>query len=182
MWGLWITSGLRRGEICGLLWPKVDLDGGIATIDWQRTTTVSGKVVEGPVKTDNGERDVPISPRVATTLRTWRASQGELRLAKGERWNGGDYVFTSVFYKPYYPDSFNDRLDVLTTRAKLPRLTPHELRHTYATRALENGADVVVLSKLLGHSRPDVTQKLYIHPNMDQKRSMNDALAERMLG
>jgi integrase len=181
-WAVYMTTGLRRGEVGGLKWPKVNLDEGRAIIDWQRTRTSKGKVVEGPVKTEDGERVVPLSPRVVSALRTWRADQSKLRLELGDRWLGGNYVFTSIKNEPYHPDSFNDRLKFLCEKAELPQISPHELRHTYATRALESGMAVEVLSKLLGHSRIEVTQNLYIHPSESQGREANDALVDRMFG
>lgn len=182
MWALWVTTGLRRGEVGGLKWAKLNLDGGLVTIDWQRTITADGEIVEGPTKTENGERVIPLSPRVVSALRSWRASQSQFRLAEGVQWQGGDYVFTSIKNKPYYTSSFNDRLAHLCRRAGLPILSSHELRHTYATRAIENGADVKVLSVLLGHSRIQTTLDLYVHPSEEQGRSLNESLADRMFG
>lgn len=182
MWSMWITTGLRRGEMGGLLWPKLDLDGGAATIDWQRTITTDGKLYEGFVKTDAGERIIPLSPRVVSALRIWRASQSEFRLAAGDQWLGKDYVFTSIKNRAYYPDSFNDRLETLCKRANVPVLSPHELRHTYATRALENNGDVKVLSILLGHNKIETTLNMYVHPSQEQSRSLNESLADRMFG
>lgn len=182
MWAVFMTTGLRRGEVCGLMWPKVDLDEGAATIDWQRTKTAYGVIVEGPTKTEDGERIAPLSPRVVTALRAWRAGQSALRLTKGEAWRGGDYVFTSKFGLPYFPDSLNQRLNVLTKAAGLPVITPHELRHTFATRAIEDGADIKVLSKLLGHSRVEITMNLYVHPSEEQAREVNESLSDRIFG
>lgn len=182
LWSFWITTGLRRGELCGLQWPKVDLDKGLVVVDWQRTRTVDGQLLEKSVKTEAGERDITLSSRVVSALREWRASQSEVRLAQGKHWPGRDFVFTSKLNCPYYPGSFSKRLTTLCAAAELPRLTPHELRHTYATRAVENGMEITLLSKLLGHSRADTTRNLYVHPDTNQKREANTALADRMFG
>lgn len=182
MWALWISTGLRRGELCGLYWPKVEFDVAEVVIDWQRTKTSEGVVVEGPVKTETGERRVPLVPAVLAALRAWKADQAAVRLTKGTKWRGGDYVFTTFRGTPWFPDSLNDRLNRLTNAAGLPRLSPHELRHTYATRALENGMEVKVLSTMLGHSRVQTTMDLYVHPNTKQMHDAQQALAARMFG
>lgn len=183
MWAFWVTTGLRRGELCGLTWDKVDLDAGVVRIDHQRTVSPrTGKVLEGTVKTTNGVREVPISPRVVESLRAWRSSQSALRLAQGDKWKGGNFVFTSYRNTPYYPGSFGQRLTSLAKRAGVPNLSPHELRHTYGTRAAENGMQDTVLQRIMGHSRIEVTKNLYIHPNLEQAKEANDSLAERMFG
>jgi integrase len=182
LWAFWLTSGLRRGEVCGLKWEALDLDAGLATIEWQRTITSHGKIVEGPTKTEHGDRQVSISPTVAPALRAWRSKQAEIRLAQGSKWRGGDYCFTTERSVPYHPGSFGERLGDLAKWADLPRLTPHELRHTFATRALESGAEIKLLSQMLGHSNIQVTLDLYCHPDVAQMKTQTDALAARMFG
>lgn len=182
MWSVWMSTGLRRGEICGLMWDRVNAQTGELTINWQRTVTSDGQIVEGPVKTDDGEREVPLDPKVLERLQTWRASQAALRLIQGERWQGGSKVFTSAKGHMYYPGSFNQRLERLAKAAGLPILTPHELRHTYGTRAVEAGLDIKVLSKMMGHSKVQTTLQLYVHPNTKQMHDAQQALASRMFG
>lgn len=182
MWAVWCTTGLRRGEVCGLRWPKVDLTRGEAVIDWQRTLTSEGKIAEGPVKTDAGERTVPLDPRVVSSLRIWRASQAEVRLTQGSEWRGGDYVFTTRRHDPYFPGSFGDRLTNLCERAGVPRLTPHELRHTFGTRAAEAGMQIELLSKMLGHSKIEVTMNIYVHPSTEETRAGALKVTDVMFG
>lgn len=182
MWAFWITTGVRRGELAGLRWGSVNLEEGNAVIRWQRTKTADGVVVEGSPKTEAGERTVILAPVVKDALRTWRAEQAALRLKKGERWCGGDHVFTTFKGSAYYPDSLNDRLNNLAEDCELPQTTPHQLRHTYATRALENGLDIKILSTLLGHAKVTTTQDLYQHPDTDMMRDSAESLAARMFG
>jgi integrase len=182
MWAFWMTTGIRRGELCGLFWDRISFENAEVVIDWQRTKTIEGKVVEGLVKTDAGERRVPLVPQVSAALKTWRADQASVRLAKGERWRAGDRVFTTFRGTSYFPDSLNDRLEKIIKKTGLPRISPHELRHTYATRALENGMDVKILSKMLGHSRVETTMNLYMHPSTDQLKAAQTALSDRMFG
>jgi integrase len=182
MWLTWITTGLRRGEMCGLLWPKVAFDVAEITVNWQRTLTAENQIVEGPTKTKSGTRVVPINAQVTTALREWRSEQAGLRLASGAQWAGGDYVFTTQDGRPYHPSSFDDRLAKLAKGAGLPPLTPHELRHTFASRCLEMNMPIKLVSSMLGHSKVETTQNLYQHINPAVAHREADALAERMLG
>lgn len=182
LWILLMSTGLRRGEACGLKWPKVDLDLAEVTIDWQRTLTTSGETVEGPVKTDAGERVVPLSPQVLSVFRLWKAQQAQIRLAQGPKWAGGNYVFTTLRGTAYFPGSLNLRLENLCERAGVPRLSPHELRHTFGTRAIEAGMEVKLLSKMLGHSKIEITYNLYVHPSSEETRAGAAKVTDRMFG
>lgn len=182
MWLAWITTGLRRGEMCGLMWRKVSLEAGEITVDWQRTTTAEGQLVEGPTKTKSGTRVVPINPQVVAALRQWRSEQAERRLARGEEWNGGDFVFTTQDGRAYHPSSFDDRLAKLAIGAGLPCVSPHELRHTFASRCLEMNMPVKLVASMLGHSKVETTQNLYQHISPAVAHREADALAQMMLG
>ncbi|GAA1878316.1 tyrosine-type recombinase/integrase [Lapillicoccus jejuensis] len=182
MWLLWVTTGVRRGEICGLYWPKVLLDRSEVLINWQRTITAEGRIVEGIPKTDRAERIVPINDQVEGAVREWRSLQAEQRLGAGSEWLGDDYVFTTYQGRPHHPSAFDDRLAHLAKGAGLPVLTPHELRHTYASRCLEHGMDVKLVSAMLGHSKVETTMNLYQHVNPLVAHEAANALAAKMLG
>ena len=182
MWVTWITTGLRRGEICGLMWPKVSFDASEITVDWQRTLTAENQIVEGPTKTKSGTRIVPINAQVGAALREWRSAQAQQRLAGGLNWTGGDYVFTTQEGRAYHPSSFDDRLAKLAAAAELPPLTPHELRHTFASRCLEMNMPVKLVSSMLGHSKVETTQNLYQHISPAVAHREAEALAQMMLG
>lgn len=184
MWRLWLSTGLRRGELCGLYWSAVDLDTGVLTIDWQRTETTDGEIIEGPVKTKAGARQIPLSPRIVSLLRSWRASQAEERL-KASDWEDGErgaYVFTSQRRTAYSPSSYGKLIEDIAARASVPSISPHEIRHTFATRAIESGMDVKMLSKLLGHRKVETTYNLYVHPTAEDARVGVVALSDRMSG
>jgi integrase len=182
MWTTWVTTGVRRGEICGLRWSKLDLDAREMIVDWQRTVTAQGAIVEGPTKTRKGSRTVPVVAQAGALLREWRAYQAAQRLSLGDAWAGQDFVFTTREGKPYAPSSFDDRLACLADRADLPRLSPHELRHTFATRSLESDMPLKVLSEMLGHTKVETTQNLYLHVSPAMAHEEADAVASRMFG
>lgn len=171
MWGVWMSTGLRRGELCGLKWTKVDFGRNEIHIDWQRTLTASGQVVEGDVKTHKAIRTVTPPGVVMAGLKEWQLAQPP-----------SEYVFTSRYDQPYYPGSLEKRLKKLARRAGLPEISPHDLRHTFGTRAIENGMEIKLLSTLMGHSRVETTLNLYVHPNTDAAHKASEDLASRMFG
>lgn len=180
LWTTALTTGMRRGELLGLRWDKVDLDAGSFYIDWQRCLA-GGVVVEGTCKTDGSEREIPLDPGLVSTLRTWRARQAATRLGSGD-WRGEDYVFTSKRNTPYNPSSVQKRLTWLCEKAEVPVLCPHELRHTFATLWVAAGKSIPVLSKVLGHASVQITMDLYVHPKADQLRSEAAAVTAGMFG
>ncbi len=178
----WVTTGVRRGEIRGPRWSKLDPDAREIIVDWQRTLTAQGAIVEGPTETRKGSPTVPVVAQAAALLREWRAYQAAQRLSLGDAWTGEDFVFTTREGKPYAPSSFDDRLACLADRADLPRLSPHELRHTFATRSPESDMPLKVLSEMLGHTKVETTQNLYLHVSPAMAHEEADAVASRVFG
>ena len=169
MWGIWMTTGLRRGELCGLKWSKVNFETNELRIDWQRTLTMTGEIVEGEVKTKKANRVVTPPGSVMSGLKEWQLAQPP-----------SEYAFTSRYHHPYYPGSFEKRLKALARRAGLPEISPHDLRHTFGTRAVENGMEIKLLSTLMGHARVETTLNLYVHPNTDAAHLATEDLATKM--
>lgn len=181
MWSLILTSGLRRSEVLGLRWSRVNLDRSEILIDTQRTITTYGDEAVGPTKTRAGRRVIALSGWVLEEIKAWKAQQSALRLGSA-KWEGGDYAFTTYWGKPYYPASLNKRLAELARKADVPVLSVHELRHTYASRALEDGVDIKVLSSVLGHSKVQVTMDLYQHVAPEHVRAATNQLSNRLGG
>ena len=157
---LLILTGLRRGEATALQWG--DVDGDNLTITVQRNVTIDRNSPEkyhvGPTKTED-VRTVPITPRVLALLKQLRQEQ-ESNFGK---------VFPSAYifnrstdpYKPIYPTEPTRWQSKFVKRHNLPKVSPHDLRHTAATLALEGGANLKDVQTLLGHSDPSTTMKFY---------------------
>lgn len=156
-----ITTGLRRGEAVGLQWGDIDADK--LTITVQRNVTIDknspDKYHIGATKTGE-ERTVPISPRVLTLL-------GELKREQQEKFGvvlmPTAFIFCSMAnaYKPVYPTAPTMWQRRFTDRHNLPKVSPHDLRHTAASLALESGANLKEIQQLLGHADPKTTMAFY---------------------
>ena len=150
-----LATGLRRGELLGLKWTDVDLDRGVLKIQ-RAISRQNGKVVEAPLKTKNAYRTLPLSADAIDVLMQQRRKTGN-----------SEWVFPSPIGGPMSPDSVLHMLQRVLKRAGLPRIRFHDLRHTFATMALQNGVDVKTVSSMLGHYSAGFTLDTYAHVTTD---------------
>jgi integrase len=150
-----LLTGLREEELCYLTWPDIDLrDRDNATI------RVSGEGKEGFSPKDYEERVIPISPELAGLLgQLPRRSERVFPTKAGNR-----------------QTHLLRRLKVIADAAEVAGATLHKFRHTYATRLLESGCDIVTVQKLMGHSDLDTTRQ-YLDPDEKLKRSAVNKLS-----
>jgi len=157
-----LNTGLRVGEICALRWEDVDLDNGVIHVSHtlQRLClygqAVKTAIVTDAPKSESSARDVPVN---ALLLKLLRARK---KHAKSE------YVVEGR-YGPAEPRVLQYRFEQLLERARLPRVGYHALRHSFATRCMEQGVRTAVISELLGHSSSKITEETYIHALMEQR-------------
>jgi integrase/recombinase XerC len=147
------ASGLRVSELVGLNDHQLDMP--------QQTVRVFGK--------GKKERIVPFGSFAARAIAHYIDERLRLGLSKSET-NGKQPVFVSVHGR-----RLNSRdVQRLVARFRLAlsagrRVTPHTLRHSFATHLLERGADLRSIQELLGHSRLSTTQK-YTHVSLQHIR------------
>ena len=153
-----LATGLRRGELLGLKWADVDLDRGVLKIQ-RAISRQNGKVVEAPLKTKNAYRTLPLSADAISVLMQQRRKTGN-----------SEWVFPSPTGGPMSPDSVLHMLHRVLKRAGLPKVRFHDLRHTFATLALQNGVDVKTVSGVLGHFSAGFTLDTYAHVTTSAKR------------
>lgn len=150
MYYIELSTGLRRGELLGLKWEDIDMKQGVIRVRRQ-ISRIDGKIVEAPLKTKNSYRAVTISPQAVEILK-----------AQKEKTND-EYVFPSPNGGPISPDSVNNMLHRVLDRAGIPRVRFHDMRHTFATLALQNGVDIKTVSGMLGHFSAGFTLDTYAH-------------------
>lgn len=161
------TYGLRRGEILGLQWANVDIDGPKPCIEVKEQMQElhrDGAIVfvYGTVKTKGGKRRLVLNAELVALLRQHRTQQREERLALGQ-WNGGDLVFTSEAGTPLRARNILRQFHRMLHRANLRQVTFHSLRHSAGSIMLAYGVSLVTVSKTLGHSSVDITAGIYAH-------------------
>ena len=153
-----LTTGLRRGELLGLKWSDIDLEKGDLRVQRQ-IGRIDGKIIEMPLKTKNAYRTLPLSADAISVLKIQKCKVGN-----------SEWVFPSPTGGPMSPDSVLHMLHRVLKRAGLPKVRFHDLRHTFATLALQNGVDIKTVSGMLGHFSAGFTLDTYAHVTTSAKR------------
>ena len=151
-----LATGLRRGELLALQWDDLDFETGVLTISKQ-VSLVRGKIVMSVPKTKSSIRKLVLPPAVVQVLREYRESVHS-------RWMFPSPVLEDL---PLNPGSVYDRLQLILEHANCKQVRFHDLRHTFATLALQNGMDVKTLSAMLGHVSAATTLDIYTHSTSD---------------
>ena len=147
-----LSTGLRRGELLGLKWSDINFETRILEVKRQ-IQRVNGVIQETTPKTHNAYRKILLSAEAVGILKEYREQQK----VKSE------YVFSSPTGGIMEPDCARKMLKRVLQRAGLDELRFHDLRHTFATLALQNGVDVKTLSGILGHYSAGFTLDTYAH-------------------
>lgn len=148
-----ISTGMRRGEICGLQWADVDFTA--RTIKIQRSVSENrGKLSIGTPKTANSIRTIYLSNRVIEIIKTQKAMYDD------HGWNSG-FIFPDTKGNVMRPDNIRRIMKRICEAAKVRAIRIHGLRHTYASLSLRSGTPVEVVSQQLGHSTVAFTLECY---------------------
>jgi integrase len=182
LWFLVATTGMRRSELLGLRWHDLDLEAGRLSIQ-QRVVLVDAKpVVLFGTKRESSRRLLKLDRATVQVLASWRVAQIEERLAAGEKWDDTGLVFTQATGAGMHPERVSRRFCLLRERAGLPAIRFHDLRHTYATLALQAGVPVKVVSERLGHKTTGITENLYLHVTPQMAEDAANTVANLILG
>ncbi len=165
-----LATGLRRGELLGLKWEDVDLERGDLRVRRQ-VSRINGEVVEAPLKTKNAYRTLPLAEDTVSVLKEQRRKVGN-----------SPWVFPSPNGGPISPDSVLHMLHRVLKRAGLPKVRFHDLRHTFATLALQNGVDVKTVSGMLGHFSAGFTLDTYAHITSAAQRQAAQTMGSVLAG
>ena len=151
-----LRTGMRRGELCGLPWRNVNLEVATVRVEGSLEQTKAGLRLKEP-KTESGKRTITIDADTVDMLRKLKIETSEQRLACGV---GGklDDVPVFSFLGEWIPP---DKVSRDWARNAKVKATFHSLRHTHASTLLNNGVDILTVSKRLGHSKPSITLDVY---------------------
>ena len=165
-------SGARRGELCGLQWSDVDWNKGTITIRRNLQYTSAAGVYETSPK--NGKtRAVDIGEETLALLLKLRREQSAEHLSK--------WVFTQDgTADPMHPQTPTRYFKKFGAKYGIEDFHPHKLRHSSASIAITNGADVVSVSERLGHSDTAVTLRMYAHANEESIRRAGQTVRDAL--
>ncbi|MFJ4964323.1 tyrosine-type recombinase/integrase [Streptomyces sp. NPDC088729] len=176
LYELALRTGLRKGELLGLHWEDLDLDGGTATIHRSLQRTRSQGLTVLHTKTLASERRIALPTECLNSLKTHQERQQEERQTAGTSWTDYGLVFTTPKGKPLDPTNLTRRFRRLLHGAELRTIRFHDLRHSTATLLLEQGVDLVVIKELLGHAHIGVTAGVYAHVRLRLQRQAIETL------
>jgi len=170
-----VMTGMRRGELVGLRWRDVRLDGESPHLVVRAQLVRVGKAVqEQTIKTEAGQgRVVPLTDRAVGSLLAWQLAQANEREAAASVGLGAtsDRVFTMADGSDLRPEYPSRVFESLVTQTGLRPQRFHDLRHLFASLMLSAGEDMGVVSKIMGHSTAQITRDLYAHLVGDRART-----------
>ena len=147
-----LSTGLRRGELLGLKWSDIVFENRTLEVKRQ-IQRVNGVIQETAPKTRNAYRKILLPVEAVEILQQYREQQTL----------ESEYVFSSPTGGIMEPDCARKMLKRVLERAGLDEMRFHDLRHTFATLALQNGVDVKTLSGIVGHYSAGFTLETYAH-------------------
>ena len=165
-----LYTGLRLGELVALKWQNVDIKNKLIYID-KSVGSISQNhktlTIESSPKTQSSIREIPISKKLLDLMKVLRQHCST------------DYVIASHNNKQIKPRAYQKSFENLLKKLHIKHYGFHALRHTFATRLLENGVDIKTISELLGHSSPTITLNRYVHTNLQNKRKAMEILTSK---
>lgn len=189
-----LETGMRIGEIAGLQWEDIDFDNKVIHVRHSMTyfDNAEGKYVFElhSTKTDKGARDIPLTSKAITALRQQYFLKQTLINKGNEPLEGYEnLVFVTRTNRPTTQRLVSECIKVTLDRIhkncpnlEFEKFTPHTLRHTFATRALEANVPLKTVSALLGHSQLQLTTDLYMHVTSDSLFKGMEQFEKAMIG
>lgn len=169
-----LFAGLRLGEVCALQWQDIDLNEGIISITktlqripvTDNSTENKTKIIIDTPKSIKSIRKIPIPEFLLSELKIL----SKYSLPK-------EYILTGKETNYTEPRAYQYRFKRYLEQTGIRDINYHALRHTFATRAVEQNMDIKTLSEILGHSTVSFTLDRYVHPTIEYKKQNIEKLA-----
>jgi len=160
---MFLYSGLRRGEMCGLEWNDINFENNLITV-CRSSQYVAGKgIFTKETKTETSDRTIKLPSPAFKVLKEHKVWQAQERLKMGDKWVTSDRIFTQCDGKPMSPDTITGWFHDFIAKTDLPQITIHSLRHTNATLLIAAGVPLRTVSNRLGHAQTSTTSNIYSH-------------------
>lgn len=172
-----LDLGCRRGELTGLTWKDIDFE--TRRVEINKTTQYAyGKIFEKCTKTEHSERVNYISDTTVQILKKHQKQQLKQKLLLGSKWQGRKRIFTTEYGADMHPDTPTKILDQVIKKHNLKRITFHGLRNTNVTLMISKGIQTQIISRKVGHSSVQTTDRIYSHFFKDEFKDVANVMEE----
>lgn len=153
----YLNTGVRRSELLGLMWSDINFDMQVMHIQ-RAVVQTKGKIIIDKPKSKTSDRYIPFSADFLNYLKRFQC--------------GNEYVLGNdgVLSPSTYDGDFARFMGKMCKDIDVPRLTPHEIRHTYGTLSRARGIDIYTIQRVMGHSDISVTASIYVHNDIEVLR------------
>jgi len=160
---LFMFTGMRREELCGLEWKDINFDTSVIAISRASLYIPHEGIITETTKNDSSTRFIKAPVIAMQTLKEYHRWQAQKRLSMGDRWVDCDRLFTRDNGEPIHPDTIGCWFRDFIKANDLPDISIHSLRHTNATLMINSGIPLTTIASRLGHADPTTTSKIYVH-------------------
>jgi integrase len=179
MWLMFATTGIRRSEAAGALIDQLDLGARTLTV-LETRVVAAGKARASDGKSAQSRRVLALDRRTAAALAAHLEVLDDERKAFGGGYSDHGLLFCWPDGRPIHPDS--EQFNRLVDRAAVPRIRPHDVRHTYATMSLRAGVNPKIVSQRLGHATVAFTLDVYTEDVPDLHHDAAEIASDLFLG
>lgn len=175
-----VLYALRQGEALGLQWKDIDFTKKTIFI-WQQIQKIEGAYEFVKLKSEDSVRTLEIDDETLAALKAHRIQQNTVRLAMGNNWTDHDLVFATAHGKPIDCKTDYRQWHRVLTNADLPIKRLHDARHTAATLLFDQGIDIEVIRRFMGHSSVLLTSKTYVHHSARQLKGVAQVISSMVI-
>ncbi len=182
-----LYTGMREGEVLGLRWR--DINFSKRTIDINHQMLVEkGRYCLGETKTESSNRVIKMNQYLTEYLHEQKEKQRLNKEIAAEFWKENKIFNYFTGRVEVVPDFVNVKANgSMLTNSSIKYVSRvakpagidfyfHKLRHTHATQLIENGGSIKLVQERLGHSRPDITLRVYSHVTPLHEANIIDAI------
>lgn len=175
-----LFTGMRLGELMALDWEHINLLKGEIKVEYsykevrihEKGKSPEWKLIKQPPKTKSSLRTIPIPDEIIKLLKAHKKSQDELSLKMGKQnFNTNNLVFCSEVGTPLSSRNIQRAHYSICNKLDISGIGFHALRHTFATRMIEEGVDVKTVQYWVGHSSIEITYNIYVHVQEESKKA-----------
>ena len=173
-----IFTGARLGELVGLEWSDIDLKNGIININKSSQYLSEKGVFTKSPKTESSIRDVAIPDFIVSLLEEYKLWYDEQKSFVGDFWHESNRLFVQDDGKPIHPSTISKWFEQFVKKIGLPVINFHGLRHTNVTLMIAKGIQTQIISRKVGHSSVQTTDRVYSHFFEDEFKNVPNVMED----